>query len=214
MDGYAVLDAMKADDSLREIPVIVVSSLDDEVESVVRAIKLGAVDFLPKDFEPEILKARLDSTLARKRFRDRELDYFRDVEQLTRAAQVIEAGAFRPAEIEVDGVAARRDPLGRLAMVFRSLAQEIYERERRHDRTTRTLRGTILVLVAGGIFGISPALGRMAAGLGAEPLAVVVWANIAAAIVCLTIGISRLHGFELSFQVCWVSLETHSVVVS
>lgn len=191
MDGYAVLEALKADETLRDIPVIVISSLDDEIDSVVRAIKLGAVDFLPKDFEPEILKARLDSSLARKRFRDRELEYFRDVEQLTRAAQVIEGGAFRPAELEVDGVAARRDPLGRLSIVFRSLAQEIYERERRHDRTTRTLRGTILVLVAGGIFGIAPALGRMAAGMGAEPLGVVVWANLVAAIVCLAIGAAR-----------------------
>ena len=208
MDGYAVLEALKADEALREIPVIVVSSLDDEVDSVVRAIKLGAVDFLPKNFEPEILKARLDASLARKRFRDRELAYFRDVEQLTQAAQVIEAGAFRPAELEIDGVAARRDPLGRLAIVFRSLAQEIYERERRHDRTTRTLRGTILVLVAGGIFGVAPALGRMAAGLGAEPLGVVVWANIVAAIVCLAIGGARagwprLRLAHLPFFLVW-----------
>lgn len=208
MDGYAVLEALKADEALREIPVIVISSLDDETESVVRAIKLGAVDFLPKDFEPEILKARLDSSLARKRFRDRELEYFRDVEQLTRAAHVIEAGAFRPAELEIDDVAARPDPLGRLAIVFRSLAQEIYERERRYDQTTRTLRGTILVLVAGGIFGIAPALGRMAAGLSAEPLGVVVWANLVAAILCLGIGVvrgtwPRLRLAHLPFFLLW-----------
>lgn len=208
MDGYAVLEALKADDTLRDIPVIVISSLDDEIDSVVRAIKLGAVDFLPKDFEPEILKARVDSSLARKRFRDRELQYFRDVEQLTRAAQVIEAGAFRPAELDIDGVAARRDPLGRLAIVFRSLAQEIFERELRHDRSTRTLRGTILVLVAGGIFGIAPALGRMAAGMGAEPLGVVVWSSLVAAIVCLAIGIvqdgwPRLRTAHLPFFLLW-----------
>jgi len=77
-------------------------------------------------------------------------------------------------------------------VVFRSLAQEIYERERRFDRTARTLRGTLLVLIAGGVFGIVPALGRMAAGLGAPPLGVVVWANVVAAIVCL--GICGLRG--------------------
>lgn len=208
MDGYAVLEALKADETLHEIPVIVISSLDDETESVVRAIKLGAVDFLPKSFEPEILKARVDSSLTRKRFRDRELEYFRDVEQLTRAAHVIEAGAFRPAELEIDDVAARRDPLGRLAIVFRSLAREIYEREKQHDRTTRTLRGTILVLVAGGIFGIAPALGRMAAGLGAEPLGLVLWANAVSAVVCLAIGIARdgwprLRLAHLPFFLLW-----------
>jgi CheY-like chemotaxis protein len=208
MDGYTVLEALKDDEALRDIPVIVISSLDDEIDSVVRAIELGAVDFLPKDFEPAILKARLDASLAHKRFRDRELKYFRDVEQLTRAAQVIEAGAFRPAELDINGVAARSDPLGRLAIVFRGLAQEIYERERRFDRTARTLRGTLLVLVAGGIFGITPALGRMAAGLGADPLGLIVWANVVAAVVCLGIGVGRgkrpsLRLAHLPFFLLW-----------
>ncbi len=191
MDGYEVLTALKGDPALANIPVIVVSSLDDETGSVVRAIKLGAEDFLPKDFEPAILKARLDASLARKRFRDRELAYFRDVERLTQAAQVIEAGAFRPTELCIDTVAERRDPLGRLADVFRRLAEEIYERERRLDRTVRTLQGTLLVLAIGAIFGIAPALGRMAAGINAEPLGLVLWANITAAIVCLAIAVAR-----------------------
>lgn len=191
MDGYEVLKALKSDVALRDIPVIVISSLDDEIGSVARAIKLGALDFLPKNFELEILKARLETSLASKRFRDRELAYFRDVERLTKAAQVIEAGAFRPSELEIDDLAARQDPLGRLALVFRGLAQEIFERERRHDRTARTLRGTILVLIAGGIFGVAPALGRMAAGLGAPSLGVVFWANLVAAVFCLGIGVTR-----------------------
>jgi CheY-like chemotaxis protein len=208
MDGYAVLEPLKRDEALRDIPVIVISSLDDEIGSVARAIKLGAVDFLPKNFEPGILRARLDASLAHKRFRDRELEYFRDVERLTRAAQVIEAGAFRPVELDIDQVAARSDPLGRLAVVFRGLAQEIYERERRFDRKARTLRGTLLVLIAGGIFGIAPALGRMAAGLGAPALGLVVWANIAAAVACLAIGVvrggwPRLRLAHLPFFLLW-----------
>ena len=98
VDGYEVLDALKSDASLRDLPVIVISSLGDEIESVTKAIELGAEDFLPKDFEPAILRARVNASLARKRFRDRELEDFHDLEQLTRAARVIEAGAFRPAE--------------------------------------------------------------------------------------------------------------------
>lgn len=208
MDGYEVLRELKADPRLRDIPVIVISALEDEIESVARAIELGAVDFLPKQFVPSILKARLDSSLARKRFRDRELDYFRDVEQLTRAAEVIEAGAFKPSELELDGVVGRSDPLGRLATVFSSLAQVIYERERRFDQISRTVRGAVLVLLAGAIFGIAPALARMTTGLGAPPLGVVVWANLAAGLVCLTIalfrgGLPRIERADLPFFLAW-----------
>lgn len=208
MDGYEVLGALKADPRLRDIPVIVISSLEDEVESVARAIELGAVDFLPKQFVPSILKARLDASLARKRFRDRELAYFRDVEQLTRAAEVIEAGAFKPSELELEGVASRSDPLGRLATVFSSLAQAIYDRERRFDQMSRTVRGAVLVVLAGAIFGITPALARMATGLGAPPLGVVVWANLAAGIVCLAIallrgGPPRIGRSDLPFFIAW-----------
>src|SRR5687768_11870173 len=45
LDGYAVLARMKADAALREIPVIVVSAVD-EMESVVRCIEMGATDYL------------------------------------------------------------------------------------------------------------------------------------------------------------------------
>lgn len=191
MDGYAVLGAMKADPALRDIPVIVVSSLDDEIDSVAQAIELGAEDFLPKDFEPAILRARINASLVRKRFRDRELAYFRDIDALTRAAQIVEGGAFRPAELDVGAVAARDDPLGRLATVFRSLAEEIYDRERRADLTVRTLRGTLLVLVAGSIFGIAPALGRLAAARDIPALGMVFWSAVIAAVLCLAVSMVR-----------------------
>ena len=60
---------------LRDIPVIVISSLDDDMDSVVRAIELGADDFLPKDFNPVLLKARASAGVERKRLRDLELEY-------------------------------------------------------------------------------------------------------------------------------------------
>ncbi|WP_413717048.1 response regulator [Silicimonas sp. MF1-12-2] len=224
MDGYEVLKAMKADAALRDIPVIVVSSLDDEIGSVARAIELGAEDFLPKNFEPAILRARVNSSLVRKRFRDRELDYFRDIERLTQAAQVIENGAFRPDEMDVDTVAARPDPLGRLAAVFRGLAEEIYDRERRADLTVRTLRGTLLVLAAGSIFGVAPALGRLAFGISVPPLGLVFWANLLAAILCIIFsvarsGIPRLHIGDLRFLLLWAIIlggfyQVFTVVIS
>ncbi len=80
LDGYGVLEQMKADLRLRDIPVIVISALD-QVESIVRCIKLGADDYLPKPFEPTILRARVDSCLQRKMFRDKEIAYTRQIEE-------------------------------------------------------------------------------------------------------------------------------------
>ncbi|MFN2136314.1 MAG: sensor histidine kinase [Candidatus Promineifilaceae bacterium] len=71
MDGYQVLETMMEDAALRYIPVIVISSLD-EINSVVRCIEMGAEDYLPKPFNPVILKARLDASLRRKKLRDLE----------------------------------------------------------------------------------------------------------------------------------------------
>jgi signal transduction histidine kinase len=63
MDGYQVLAQMKDDDVLRRIPVIVISS-SDEIESVVRCIEMGATDYLTKPFNPVLLHARLQASLA------------------------------------------------------------------------------------------------------------------------------------------------------
>ncbi|HYH92526.1 MAG TPA: response regulator [Candidatus Saccharimonadales bacterium] len=71
MDGYDTLAALKADDGLRDVPVIVISGVD-ELESVVRCIQMGAADYLPKTVAPEILRARIESSLAQKRLHDLE----------------------------------------------------------------------------------------------------------------------------------------------
>lgn len=71
MDGYEVLQHLKADEALRHIPVIMISALS-ELDSVVRCIGMGAEDYLPKPFEPTLLKARLGACLEKKRARDRE----------------------------------------------------------------------------------------------------------------------------------------------
>ena len=63
MDGYQVLAQMKSDDLLRRIPVIVISSMD-EMESAVRCIEMGATDYLTKPFNPVLLHARLNASLA------------------------------------------------------------------------------------------------------------------------------------------------------
>jgi class 3 adenylate cyclase len=73
MDGYETLAAIKSDEALRHLPVIMVSGVD-ELDSVVRCIELGAADYLPKPFNPVILGARVRASLADKRLRDVEIE--------------------------------------------------------------------------------------------------------------------------------------------
>src|SRR6202008_1071575 len=58
MSGYEVLQRLHAEEPLREIPVLMISALD-EMDSVVRCIELGAEDYLPKPFDPVLLRARI-----------------------------------------------------------------------------------------------------------------------------------------------------------
>ena len=69
MDGFAVLARLKADPTLRNIPVIVISAMND-LQSVVKGIEQGAEDYLSKPFEPVLLHARISSSLEKKRLRD------------------------------------------------------------------------------------------------------------------------------------------------
>ncbi len=71
MDGVAALKEIKADSHLHEVPVIMVSGLD-EVASVVRCIEEGAEDYLTKPLDPIILTARINAWLEKKRLRDAE----------------------------------------------------------------------------------------------------------------------------------------------
>ncbi|HET9615415.1 MAG TPA: response regulator [Candidatus Limnocylindrales bacterium] len=73
MDGYEVLAALRDDPALRHLPVIVITGVD-ELDSVVRCLEMGAADYLPKTVDPAILKARIASSLARKRLHDAELE--------------------------------------------------------------------------------------------------------------------------------------------
>jgi adenylate cyclase len=71
VSGYEVLARLKSEPRTRDIPVIMISALDD-LDSIVRCIEAGAVDYLPKPFDPTLLYARIGSTLENKFLRDRE----------------------------------------------------------------------------------------------------------------------------------------------
>jgi DNA-binding response OmpR family regulator len=137
VDGYQVLGAMKSAPDLRDIPVIMISALD-EIQSVVRCIEMGAEDYLPKPFDPVLLRARVGACLEKKRLRDQELEYLRDVAVVTEAAAAVQQERFDPESLA--GVARRDDALGQLVRVFQHMAREVYAREQRLKQQVQELR--------------------------------------------------------------------------
>lgn len=71
ISGFEVLLSLKADARSRDIPVIMISALD-EIDSIVRCIEAGAEDYLTKPFDPILLRARIGSSLEKKHLRDKE----------------------------------------------------------------------------------------------------------------------------------------------
>ena len=137
MDGRDVLSQLKSDPAHRDIPVIVISALDD-IQSVVRCIELGAEDYLPKPFDPILLRARIGASLEKKRLRDHEVDYLNNVARVADAAAAVEAQTFAPESL--DTVATRDDALGGLARVFQRMARQIYSREQVLRQQVQELR--------------------------------------------------------------------------
>ena len=128
VDGYQVLERRHGNPRLRDIPFIVTSALD-ELDSVVRCIEMGAEDYLTKPFEPVLLRARVGACLEKKRLRDAEVEYLRQVERVIDAATAVEAGRYESGSLA--SVARRADELGRLARVFDAMVAGVRAREER-----------------------------------------------------------------------------------
>jgi adenylate cyclase len=85
IDGFGVLERMRADTALRHVPVIMISAIS-ELDGVVRCIELGAQDYLTKPFNGVLLQARVGACLERKRLHDREVTHRLEVERERRRA--------------------------------------------------------------------------------------------------------------------------------
>jgi class 3 adenylate cyclase len=86
LDGLGVLTALKESGQLSGLPVIVISSAE-EIDKTVKCIEMGAEDYLPKTFNPILLRARILSSFEKKRFRDLEKNY---LEQLQKEKELLQ----------------------------------------------------------------------------------------------------------------------------
>jgi len=91
VNGYQVLEQLKAGGKLRDLPVIMISALD-EIESVIRCVELGAEDYLAKPFNPTLLRARVGASLEKKRLRDAVRASLARLEQELDAARTLQLG--------------------------------------------------------------------------------------------------------------------------
>lgn len=99
IDGFEVLKRLKAQADTQDIPVVVISANSD-LKSMVRGIELGAEDYLPKPFEPALLKARISSGLEKKRLRDLEQLYLKSLARELEIGREIQQG-FLPSHLPI-----------------------------------------------------------------------------------------------------------------
>ena len=85
LDGYGVLEELRTDTALRDIPVVMISAIED-INSVVRCIELGATDYLTKPFNPVLLKARVDNCIEKARYKVQEAAHLARIESEKRRA--------------------------------------------------------------------------------------------------------------------------------
>ncbi len=91
LNGYQVLEACLQDDDLRNLPVIMTSSLD-EIGSVVKCVEMGAEDYLNKPINPILLRARVNASLEKKRLRDEQQKLIRTFTTKEVAEQLSKTG--------------------------------------------------------------------------------------------------------------------------
>jgi len=137
LNGFEVLSRRRLNPALRDVPFVMISGLDD-LDSIVRCIEMGAEDYLPKPFDPVLLRARVGACLEKKRLRDQEVEYLQQVMVVTAAAAAVETRSGLPERLL--GVSERTDELGQLARVFQEMAREVYAREDRLQRDLHQLQ--------------------------------------------------------------------------
>ena len=125
MNGFEVLEQLQRDRALRELPVIVTSSLEGIV-NVVRCIELGAEDYLSKPVNPVLLKARIGASLEKKRLRDQQAALVRRF-ATSEVAQDLQQSGFALGGRRVQGAVMFCDIRGFTSMVESQPPEETIE---------------------------------------------------------------------------------------
>jgi len=145
MDGYEVLRNLKSEEVLSHIPIIMISALS-ELDSVVRCIEMGAEDYLPKPFNPTLLKARIGACLEKKRARDRETKLFEQLQINYRCLQELEQLRDDLTHMIIHDL---RTPLSAMIMGMQTFAQMGTLNEDQQEMLDLTQRGgsTLMAII-------------------------------------------------------------------
>jgi adenylate cyclase len=122
MNGIQVLEQLKSDLQLRDLPVIVTSAIEG-VDNVVRCIELGAEDYLHKPVNPVLLKARIGASLEKKRLRDQQKELVRRF-ATREVALDLDASGFTLGGHRVQATAMFSDIRGFTSMAEQSAPEE------------------------------------------------------------------------------------------
>jgi len=122
VSGYDTLVRLKGNASTCDIPVIMISALD-ELDSIVRCIEAGAVDYLPKPFAPPLLRARIRASLENKFLHDREREMMQEIRDAKERNEALLLSILPKAVVDRinDGASMVADHISEATILFADL---------------------------------------------------------------------------------------------